>query len=59
MSKIENKWENLTQWEKQKAYEGLSSLIRISAQKRRVNKTSVEDRIKEIRRKFLGGKIIE
>lgn len=45
----------MTEWEKQKAYEDLSRLIRVSEQKKQNNKISIEKRIKEIKRKFLGG----
>jgi len=40
-----------------KAYQELCSLMRIREQKIRVNKTPVEERIKDIKRKFIRGKI--
>lgn len=55
MSKREIKWENLSDWEKQKAKEDLIRLIRIKIQKERVNKIPVDDRIKDIKRKWLKG----
>ncbi|MFX0023749.1 MAG: hypothetical protein ACFE9S_15590 [Candidatus Hermodarchaeota archaeon] len=57
MSKIENKWDNLSEWEKQKVYDDLSRLIRIKQQKDRVNKIPVEKRITDIKRKFIRGRI--
>ena len=57
MSKIDRKWENMTEWEKQKAYEDLSRLIRVKEQKKQGNKISIEERIKEIKRKFIRGRI--
>ena len=43
--------------EREKAYQELCSLMRIREQKIRVNKTPVEERIKDIKRKFIRGKI--
>lgn len=57
MSKMENKWENLSDWQKQKAYEDLDRLIRVREQKKRVDETSIEKRIKDIKRKFIRGRI--
>ena len=52
MSKINNRWDNLSDWEKQKAIEEVNRLIRIKIQKKRVNKTPVEERKKDIERKW-------
>jgi len=57
LSKIENKWENLTPWEKEKAYEKLSSLMRVRKQKIRVNETPIEDRIEDIKKTFIRGRV--
>ena len=46
MSKIENKWE------RKKAYEELSELIRKKQQKVQPNKKSIEERIKDIRKQW-------
>ena len=43
--------------EREKAYQELCSLIRVRAQKIRVNKVPVEERIKDIKRRFIRGKI--
>jgi len=52
MSKIENKWENTTEWERKKAFEELNELIRKKQQKDQPNKKSIEERIKDIRKKW-------
>lgn len=50
MSKIENKRENMTEWERKKAYEELNELIRKKQQKDQSNKKSIDERIKNIRK---------
>ncbi|MFW9971092.1 MAG: hypothetical protein ACFFDF_12935 [Candidatus Odinarchaeota archaeon] len=57
MSKVDKKWEDFSEWEKQKAYDELSSLIRVKQQKERVNETPVKVRLEEIKRKFIRGRI--
>jgi len=52
MSKVNNEWDNLSDWEKQKAIEEVNRLIRIKIQKKRVNKTPVDERKKDIERKW-------
>ena len=52
MSKIENKWENMTEWERKKAYEELSKLIQTKQESDQPNKKSIEERIKNIRKKW-------
>lgn len=50
MSKIENKWESMTEWERKKAYEDLCKLIRKRQQKDQPNKKTDEERIKDIKK---------
>ena len=56
MSKIENKWGHMTTWERKKAYEELSELIRNRQQKEQPNQKTneerkkIEERIKNIRK---------
>ena len=50
MAKIENKWENTTEWERKKAYEELDELIRKKQQKDQPK--SIEERIKDIRKQW-------
>ena len=50
MAKIENKWENTTEWERKKAYEELSELIQKKQQKDQPK--SIEERIKDIRKQW-------
>lgn len=52
MSKVNNTWNNLSDWEKEQAVEELNRLIRIRIQKKRVNKTPVEERKKDIKRRW-------
>ncbi|MFW9970137.1 MAG: hypothetical protein ACFFDF_08050 [Candidatus Odinarchaeota archaeon] len=57
MSKIENKWDYLSEYEKLKAYDDLNSLIRRKKQKEKLNEKSVEKRIEDIKRDFPGVRI--
>lgn len=43
-------------WEREKAFQEICSLMRIREQKIRVNKTPVEERIKDIKKKYLRDK---
>lgn len=43
--------------ERKKAFEELCSLMRRREQKIRVNKTPIEERIKDIKKKFIRGRI--
>jgi len=42
----------MTEWERKKAHEDLCGLIQSKQQKDRVNKKSIEERIKDIRKKW-------
>lgn len=52
MSKMENKWDYLSKYEKQKAYNDLNKLFQIRAQKQQINGFSIQERIEKIKRDF-------